>query len=480
MISIRTMTLVGWFVGAGICLAASLLSAANGRPPQTFLPVGVSGAVFVTSGALIWRRRPDNPSGPLLMVAGAGEAALVILRYIVPSAEPIDDAFSGAAALLPLAYVLLSFPWGRLPGLIERSAIAFVTASVLVSAVADLLTYEPLLQAPVGVCPPCGANPFRLTDLAAHGPVESVSNIVFVVATALVAGLAIRRWVLASGASRRALAPVLLGGLVTAATFLGFILAPAMLGVPLPFAAQLELLPRVAVPIGLAVTFMQLYAARANLAGAVIQLGGSPSTAQLEGALRTTLNDPTLAVARWSPAAHAYLDREGAHVAVTPTSARAVTFLERAGNPDAAVLHDPSLAEDPALVASIRQTLRFALDAVERRDAVVASAADSTDLPRGEVTFLFGDIESSTALVRRLGDGYAELLATVRAIVRATVGRFGGLVVDLRADECFVVFADVRDAARAGIALEQALQARAWGATCASGCGSASIPGGRS
>src|SRR5205085_11318001 len=40
------------------------------------------------------------------------------------------------------------------------------------------------------------------------------------------------------------------------------------------------------------------------------------------------------------------------------------------------------------------------------------------DLPTGVVTFLFTDIEGSTALLARLGDGYARLLDDVRGIAR--------------------------------------------------------------
>jgi class 3 adenylate cyclase len=36
--------------------------------------------------------------------------------------------------------------------------------------------------------------------------------------------------------------------------------------------------------------------------------------------------------------------------------------------------------------------------------------ADASPLPSGVVTFVFTDIEGSTRLLRRLGDGYVEVL----------------------------------------------------------------------
>src|SRR2546428_12310880 len=51
----------------------------------------------------------------------------------------------------------------------------------------------------------------------------------------------------------------------------------------------------------------------------------------------------------------------------------------------------------------------------ERRQAATGSS-DAASLPRGAVTFLFTDIEDSTALLTKLGDRYASLLSDVRGI----------------------------------------------------------------
>jgi class 3 adenylate cyclase len=41
------------------------------------------------------------------------------------------------------------------------------------------------------------------------------------------------------------------------------------------------------------------------------------------------------------------------------------------------------------------------------------------ELPTGTVTLLFSDIEGSTALLRRLGDRYGEVLSAQRMLLRA-------------------------------------------------------------
>src|SRR5881409_578660 len=50
---------------------------------------------------------------------------------------------------------------------------------------------------------------------------------------------------------------------------------------------------------------------------------------------------------------------------------------------------------------------------------VSAQLQPQRKLPKGEVSFLLTDIEGSTELVERLGDGYAPLRADVRRLVRA-------------------------------------------------------------
>ena len=54
-----------------------------------------------------------------------------------------------------------------------------------------------------------------------------------------------------------------------------------------------------------------------------------------------------------------------------------------------------------------------------------ARAAVARSLPTGQVTFLLTDIEDSTGLLRRLGDGYAGLLSEVRRLLRRAVQRSG-------------------------------------------------------
>jgi len=215
--------------GLGLCAAASSLSAANGRPPEVFLPVGISGAVFVTSGYLVARQRPANRIGYLLILIGVAPPILVILRYLFPVTAPLNQSAGVIPALL-LAYVLFAFPSGHLTGRIERLPLLAMTIFFTLFAVAVILSLEPPEHG-VSRCPPCVPNPLRLTDLSFFPVVSTVGDIGIVASAMVVSALCIRRWFLARGAARRILTPVLFGGLVTA---IGFSSTSLVLGAGVP------------------------------------------------------------------------------------------------------------------------------------------------------------------------------------------------------------------------------------------------------
>jgi class 3 adenylate cyclase len=83
-------------------------------------------------------------------------------------------------------------------------------------------------------------------------------------------------------------------------------------------------------------------------------------------------------------------------------------------------------------------------------------------LPKGHVTFLLTDLEGSTELLTRLGDGYSTVLSDLRRLLRAEVRRAGGREVDVRADELFAVFAQASDALAAAVAIQRAMQTKEW------------------
>jgi predicted ATPase len=80
------------------------------------------------------------------------------------------------------------------------------------------------------------------------------------------------------------------------------------------------------------------------------------------------------------------------------------------------------------------------------------------DLPTGDVTLVFTDIEGSTALLHELGASeYASVLAEHRRLLRETFNRHGGIEVDTQGDAFFVAFPTAHGAVLAASEAQEAL-----------------------
>ena len=78
-------------------------------------------------------------------------------------------------------------------------------------------------------------------------------------------------------------------------------------------------------------------------------------------------------------------------------------------------------------------------------------------------TFLFTDIEGSTALLGRVGQGvYAQVLAGHHSIIRSGLAAHDGREMDTQGDAFFAVFRSPAACVAAVVQMQQALQAHAW------------------
>lgn len=82
------------------------------------------------------------------------------------------------------------------------------------------------------------------------------------------------------------------------------------------------------------------------------------------------------------------------------------------------------------------------------------------DLPTGTVTFVFTDVEGSTALLEELGtDTYAALLLEHHRTCRKAWAAHAGVEVDTAGDAFFVAFGRATDALAAAAAAQEGLAA---------------------
>lgn len=78
-------------------------------------------------------------------------------------------------------------------------------------------------------------------------------------------------------------------------------------------------------------------------------------------------------------------------------------------------------------------------------------------------TFLFTDIEGSTALLRRLGDGvYSGVLADHHACIRSGIAAHGGREIDTQGDAFFAVFSSASACVAAVIDMQRSLAGHDW------------------
>jgi class 3 adenylate cyclase/DNA-binding beta-propeller fold protein YncE len=84
------------------------------------------------------------------------------------------------------------------------------------------------------------------------------------------------------------------------------------------------------------------------------------------------------------------------------------------------------------------------------------------ELPTGTVTFLFTDIEGSTALLKTLRDEYATVLSDHQELLRSAFESAGGQEIDTQGDAFFIVFHRAKDAVLAAASAQRSLAGHAW------------------
>src|SRR5207249_2087785 len=110
-----------------------------------------------------------------------------------------------------------------------------------------------------------------------------------------------------------------------------------------------------AVPIALLASMLRARLARSSVGDLVVELRAHPVPADLRDALARALGDPSLTLAYWLPQYETYADLDGRPVELPeePSSGRATTLIDVGGRHVAALLHDPSLREEPELLDGV-------------------------------------------------------------------------------------------------------------------------------
>lgn len=331
-------------------------------PTNRAIATIVVGLSFVLAGLVAWHRRPANRLGPLMVAAGC---ALLLrqLRYADEALVFTVFFLLGELGYALVAHSALAYPSGRVTDRLERTLVRVGYATVLVFPLAILLVHasgDPLLQ----------YGPLLRTSLVevagSAGAAEALQKayvvVFFGVLASLFIALVLRRLVKAPPRSRRVLAPLLLFAIAVA---LRAVFEVVFTFVDRPFAYDYlfwwQVVAFAALPMAMLAGLLRARLARATVGDLVVSLERTPPDG-LRDALARGLGDPTLEIGLWVPERAGFVDPAGKPLAL-PDGApdRAVTLVEHDGEPLAALVHDPSLADEPELVEAAAAATRLAL-----------------------------------------------------------------------------------------------------------------------
>jgi signal transduction histidine kinase len=321
---------------------------------------------FVLAGLVAWLRRPGNRLGPLMLAAGVAYLARQ-LRYSQDAVLFTVFFLLGDLCFALVGHSILAYPSGRVSGRWSRRLVVAGYATVICFPLSVLLLHE--TQHRLSAMGPLFHRSLLVVADHAHA-VDLLQKAEVIIFYGLLTGLFIfvigRRLVQATPRARQMLAPLLLAAVALAlrAVFecIRTFVSPDLVGYAYLFWWQIAAL--IALPLALLIGMLRARLARANVGELVVELDRTPATPQtLQQALSRALADPSLELYFWLPDRDGFVDSGGAAASLPyAASGRSVTTLHHEGEPLAAIVHDPSLLEEPKLVDAACAAARLALE----------------------------------------------------------------------------------------------------------------------
>jgi signal transduction histidine kinase len=419
------------------------------------LLVAVPGGV----GIAVLRRRPRDRFALLLL------ATAVVMSVTTLAVSSDNLAYSTGRTVVwlvepGLVYLLLAFPFGRLPTRADR---AVFRATVLLSSVLYLPTIffvehfpEP---SPWGMCGAhCPSNAFMVAGTEpwwAGDIVRPVREVLTVAVYLAVVVMLARRTRSAAPLGRRTLAPVLATagfrvvaiGAYDAARRRGAI-GPAHDAIGWIYLLSL---PLIAVGFAGGLVSARLYVAT-SLERLTLRLRAGASATELRAEMAEALEDPALRIAYETPGEPGqWLDDTDRPVAaLRPGTGRIVTEVRASGRV-AAIDHEAALVMEPGIVQAVAT---YAL-AVLHNNRLIGELHESLDeLSRSRARIVSAGYQARRRIERDLHDGAQQRLVAVRAYLALESERQRGRsastadALERLGDEVEVTIDEVRSIAR--------------------------------
>ena len=411
----------------------------------------VIGFGFVGVGLFAWYRSPGNRTGVLMVATGFAWYVSLLARTEPPLLFSIGFTFENLY-VAPAVHLLLAYPSGRLGSVIDRVLVACTYAVVSVGFVPVAL----FVSSEAYGCTGCPETVFLIENNPSFGQtwldVLSVTGIA--VPLAVVVRLA-QHWRRASRPFRRTVTPVFLAGAALMLA-LATLLALALIGgsrelMDAFFYASLPALALVPYLFLAGLARGRMLRGR-GLGRLVRRLGGSLGRGELRAALAEALGDPSVELAYWLPDSRQYVDAEGHPVELPePDSGRSVTEVDREGRRIAAIVHDPTLLEDPERVREAGAAAALALEN-ERLEAELRAKVEEVRASRSRLVEV--GWRQRRRLERDLHDGAQQRLVSLALTLRMARDRLGpdggdaALLLDRSREELEMALSELRELAR--------------------------------
>jgi signal transduction histidine kinase len=327
-------------------------------------------------------------------------------------------------------------------------------ATVIVFPLATLLVYD-------GSLPLFNLDPYFPRDTLinvvssfnAAVDVQKAFEVVFygVLASLFIVAIA-RRLLRATPRSRRILAPLLLAAIAIA---LRAVFECVFTFVDRPFAYEYlfwwQIAAFTALPLAMLAGLLRARLAQASVGDLVLKLEHTPPN-RLRDVLAETLGDPSLELGLWLPEKNCYVDAAGREVELPDEERRVVTRIEHAGQPLAALVHDPSLLEEPELVQAAGAAARLAL---ENARLQAEMRAQLLRVQESRVRIVAAGDEARRRIERDIHDGAQQRLVALALQLRTAQRRLGDgadpeveALLDAAVDELQVAVDELRELAR--------------------------------
>jgi len=387
-----------------VAAAATLTLALTDRTPDRAVNAALLDWIilsYIVSGLVAWWRRPESRFGPLMVAAGF----VIGLTSSHWTDSGLPYTISWALDFLPAAiflHVYLAFPTGLLHSPVDRAVViaGYVTALGL-QIVAVLIG---------------GFGPGNVLAVVREpGAAETLLQVQLGILSALmligVALLAQRRR--RGGRPLRRSIALLVDAFSFALVMLAVLFTSALFHqsaavVPIQRATYVVL---GFAPIAFLIALLHARLARAAVGALVVELRGDPQPADLRDALARALRDRSLALVYWLPEFESWADPDGEAVVLADVEdGRSTTLIDRDGTNVAALLHDPSLDDEPELLEGV---VAAAAIAIENSRLQVELRARLDELKGSRARLVEAGDSERRRLERNLHDGAQQRLVSL-------------------------------------------------------------------